>query len=177
MRRVVFPAAREAGVIEVPDFADELGPREVRGRTLVTLTSPGTELNGGFIGAPGAMFPFFPGYASVFEVEAVGAEVDDLSAGAVVLSSGGHCERQQAQRNDVVALPDGLAPEAAVFARLAGVSMSTLNTTTARAPTRVLVTGLGPVGNLAAQIFAGCGYQVTAVFRSARAGRRPCAWA
>ena len=44
-----------------------------------------------------------------------------------------------------------------------GVSMSTLNTTTARPPSRVLVTGLGPVGNLAAQIFAACGYEVTAV--------------
>src|SRR5207237_1254329 len=49
-----------------------------------------------------------------------------------------------------------------VFARLMGVSMSTLTTTTARPPERVLVTGLGLVGHLAAKIFAACGYQVTA---------------
>jgi threonine dehydrogenase-like Zn-dependent dehydrogenase len=44
-----------------------------------------------------------------------------------------------------------------------GVSMSTLNTAAAHPPAGVLVTGLGPVGNLAAQIFARCGYAVTAV--------------
>ena len=66
-------------------------------------------------------------------------------------------------REQVVPIPQGLEPERAIFARLAGVSMSTLNTTTARAPSRVLVTGLGPVGNLAAQIFSACGYSVTAV--------------
>jgi threonine dehydrogenase-like Zn-dependent dehydrogenase len=41
--------------------------------------------------------------------------------------------------------------------------MSTLTTTTARPPARVLVTGLGPIGNLAAQLFAASGYTVTAV--------------
>jgi threonine dehydrogenase-like Zn-dependent dehydrogenase len=43
-----------------------------------------------------------------------------------------------------------------------GVSMSTLVTTAARPPGRVLVTGLGPVGNLAAQVFAASGYRVAA---------------
>ncbi len=41
--------------------------------------------------------------------------------------------------------------------------MSTLNTASARPPARVLVTGLGPVGNLAAQVFSRCGYEVTAI--------------
>lgn len=65
--------------------------------------------------------------------------------------------------DDVVQVPNGLKPGIAVFARLMGVSMSTLNTAAVHAPARVLVTGLGPVGNLAAQIFARCGYRVTAV--------------
>jgi threonine dehydrogenase-like Zn-dependent dehydrogenase len=43
-----------------------------------------------------------------------------------------------------------------------GISMSTLTTTTARPPGKVLVTGLGLVGHLAAQVFAGCGYKVIA---------------
>ena len=41
--------------------------------------------------------------------------------------------------------------------------MSTLTTTTARPPDKVLVLGLGPVGHLAAQMFRSCGYRVTAV--------------
>jgi len=80
-----------------------------------------------------------------------------------VYFAGGHAEFQRAWSTTVVPLPAGLAPETAVFARLMGVTMSTLNTTTARPPSPVLVTGLGPVGNLAAQIFARCGYSVTAV--------------
>ena len=163
MRRIVFPSTHVASVVEMPDLPEKLKPREVRGRTLVTVTSPGTELNGGFLGVPGTPFPFYPGYASVFQVEAVGEEIQDLPLGTVVLSSGGHGAEQQAERENVVPLPAGLAPEVAVFARLAGVSMSTLNTTTARVPSRVLITGLGPIGNLAAQVFAAAGYQVTAV--------------
>lgn len=44
-----------------------------------------------------------------------------------------------------------------------GVTMATLTTTPARPPELVLVTGLGPVGHLGAQIFQACGYQVLAV--------------
>jgi len=42
------------------------------------------------------------------------------------------------------------------------IGMSALTTTTARPPGRVVVTGLGPVGLLAAMIFDSCGYDVTA---------------
>jgi len=160
MRQIAFTAARTADVVDVPDLTGSLKPDEVRGRTLVSLTSPGTELNWGFLGTK---FPNYPGYACVFEVEEMGADVRDLSIGSRVFSSHGHREQQQCACHEVYPLPAGLAPETAVFARLAGVSMSTLNTTTARPPSRVLVTGLGPVGNLAAQIFSACGYQVTAV--------------
>jgi len=41
--------------------------------------------------------------------------------------------------------------------------MSTLATTTARPPNKVIITGLGIVGNLAAQVFLRCGYDVYAV--------------
>ena len=59
-------------------------------------------------------------------------------------------------------LPEGLSPETAVFARMMGISMTTLTTTTARPPAKVLVTGLGLVGHLAAKIFDLCGYEVIA---------------
>lgn len=160
MRQIVFTAHRTAALIEAPDPAGPLEPHEIRGRTLVSLVSPGTELNGGFLGSD---FPWHPGYACVFEVEQTGGEVRDLAPGTAVFASGKHCSHQQTARRDAVPLPAGLAPEAAVFARLAGVSMSTLNTTRAHPPAHVLITGLGPVGNLAAQVFHACGYTVTAV--------------
>jgi threonine dehydrogenase-like Zn-dependent dehydrogenase len=161
MKQIQITAHRTATLAEVPEPDTALAPNEVRGRTVVSLCSPGTEVNHGFLAKAG--FPIAVGYASVFEVEEVGSAVTDVSPGALVFGSGGHASRQRCERRDVTPLPDGLKPETAVFARLAGVSMSTLNTTTARAPSRVLVTGLGPVGNLAAQIFSICGYQVTGI--------------
>ena len=141
MRQIAFTAHQTAEVIKGPDLTEPLKPDEVRGRTLISLTSPGTELNWGFLGNK---FPVYPGYAAVFEVEEVGSEVRDLTAGSRVLGSGNHREFQKASRRDVTLLPEGLAPEKAVFARLAAVSMSTLNTTTARPPARVLNHWLRP---------------------------------
>ncbi len=163
MRQVIFPARETAALLERPSPAEAHGPikpDDVRGRTLVSLVSPGTELNWGYLGNN---FPAETGYACVFEITETGPAVTDLKPGALVFASGPHAELQQARHDQVTPLPAGLAPEIAVFARLMGVSMSTLNTAAAHAPSRVLVTGLGPVGNLAAQVFARCGYQVTCV--------------
>jgi threonine dehydrogenase-like Zn-dependent dehydrogenase len=133
---------------------------ELAGRTIATLISAGTELASAYQATSG--FPRGVGYAAVFEVEAVGSEVNDIQPGNYVFCMGGHRSYQRTKRNGVLPLPHGLAPETAVFARLMGVSMSTLTTTTARPPEKVLVTGLGIVGNLAAQNFANCGYDVIA---------------
>lgn len=160
MKRIVVTAYKTVELVDVDSLTAPLKPNEVRGKTLYSLTSPGTELNYGFLGKN---FPAALGYSSVFSVDEVGSEVTDLPLGTLVLGSGLHQEFQQMFRDSVVPLPAGLDPKHALFARLSGVSMSTLNTTTANPPSRVLVTGLGPVGNLAAQIFSICGYSVTAV--------------
>jgi threonine dehydrogenase-like Zn-dependent dehydrogenase len=74
-----------------------------------------------------------------------------------------HRSYQRFPVTETVAVPSGLAPEWAVFTRLMGVTMATLTTTVARPPALVMVTGLGPVGNLGAQIFQSCGYRVIVV--------------
>lgn len=159
VKRIAFLSANIAGLIDNPEPLPPLQPDEVRGRTLVSLTSPGTETS--LMQLVG--FPFYPGYAAVFQVDEVGGKVTGISAGDKVFGSGPHQEIQTAASNAVAPLPPSLDPKIAVFARLAGVSMSTLNTTTARPPSRVLVTGLGPIGNLAAQIWTRCGYEVTGI--------------
>lgn len=160
MEAVVFTSRRRAK-LQTAEFDDSpLRPTELRGRTMVSLISPGTELNAGFLGES---FPCRPGYAAVFRVEAVGQEVADISRGEVVFTMGGHQSRQRCDRREAVKVPEGLPPATAVAARLMGVSMTTLATTTARPGELVLVTGLGIVGNLAAQIFSACGYRVMAV--------------
>ncbi len=157
---VRFTSPMQAELVTEPLATAELAPTQVAGRTLVSLVSAGTELAcyRGLIGS----FPMGSGYASVFEVERVGAEVADLAPGDCVFCMGPHQLYQRQERAGVAPLPDGLAPERAAFARLMGVTQATLVTTKARPPAPVLVTGLGLVGNLGAQVFAACGYEVTA---------------
>jgi threonine dehydrogenase-like Zn-dependent dehydrogenase len=160
MRAIAFAAKELAELVDWPLDAAPLRADEVAGRTLATLASPGTELNG-YLAERSQ--PALSGYASVFEIDEVGADVRDLRPGDVVFAMGPHASRQRVHRSMAVPVPRGLEPTVAVFCRLMGVGWSTLTTTIARPPDRVLVTGLGPVGNLAAQVFAAAGYEVTAV--------------
>jgi threonine dehydrogenase-like Zn-dependent dehydrogenase len=160
MRQIQFTAPGRAELADVPNLPRPVAPGWVHGKTLFSLVSPGTELNAAY---QGTKFPAGVGYACVFEIEEVGPEVEGLRVGNLVFCSGGHAERQSRPAASVSALPEGLDAADTAFARLAGVSMTTLNTAAARTPAKVLITGLGPVGNLAAQIFQHCGYRVTGV--------------
>ena len=158
MRAIAFTAKQTAELIEVEDDAP-LGAGEVRARTIVSLTSPGTELYSGYFGDT---FPDYPGYANVATVLEVGSDVQGIAPGDVILCAETHREIVRTAAIDATLVPRGLAPETAAFARMMGISMSALNVMTANPPSRVLITGLGAVGNLAAQIFATCGFTVTA---------------
>lgn len=155
---VRFTAREQAELLPYEPDASPLGPNELAGKTLYTLVSAGTEIMGGYLGDS---FPKTPGYAAVFRVEAVGAEVTDLKPGDFAFCMGPHQSRQRVVRNRALPVPEGVKPEHVPFARMLGVSMSTLVTTAARPPDQVLVTGLGLVGHLAARLFAACGYRVT----------------
>ncbi len=155
---IAFTASETAELVTRED-AGELGPAQVRGRSIVTLMSPGTELSGSYTGEH---FPFYPGYAAVFEAEETGAEVTGIAPGQLLFCMGKHQSMQQTEAAATVPVPENLPPEQAVLARLMGVSMTALATTRARPGDKVLVTGLGPVGHLAAHISRRCGYQVMA---------------
>jgi threonine dehydrogenase-like Zn-dependent dehydrogenase len=161
-QRVVFAARERAELVE-EEAPGSLGPDEVGGPGLFTLVSPGTELAVYRGLHTGTQFPCGTGYAATFRVESVGPEVTGLKPGDTAFCMGNHRSHQRARAADAIAVPEGLAPETAAFARLMGVSMSTLTTTAARPPDTVLVTGLGLVGHLAAQVFAACGYDVIGV--------------
>jgi len=137
-----------------------LGANEIRGRTVCTLVSPGTELAWNYAGKT---FPSFPGYAATFVAEDTGAEVKGVSTGDLLFCMGPHRSFQQVEARAARLVPKDLRPEKAVLARLMGVSMTTLMTTTARPGDRVMITGAGPVGFLAAQMFSLSGYDVLVV--------------
>ena len=158
-----FTAVEQAELVEIERDQKPLAPREVAGRMVRSLVSPGTELAGYQGQWTWSKFPLTPGYAAVFQVTDVGSDVNDLRKGDLVFSMGSHQTYQCAPREYVVPLPKGLSPDVAPFARLMCVTMSTLTTTTARPPAKVIVTGLGIVGHLAAKHFSACGYDVLAV--------------
>lgn len=153
---ISITALETAELVEVT-APESLGAEQVRGRTVCTLVSPGTELAWNY---HGQSYPSFPGYAAVFVAEEIGANVKNVSVGELLFCMGPHRSYQQVEARATRVIPKGLAPEKAVLARLMGVSMTTLMTTSARPGDRVLVTGAGPVGFLAAQVFALSGYEV-----------------
>lgn len=153
-------ATEQAELVPTQRNDSPLASDELAGRTLFSLISAGTELASAYTATNG--FPRGSGYAAVFEVEAVGEGIEDIKVGDAVFCMGNHRSYQRMRRQAVVLIPDGLPPEKAAFARLMGVSMTTVTTTTARPPETVIITGQGIVGNLAAQNFAHCGYHVIA---------------
>jgi len=134
-----------------------LAPTEIVTRTIASLVSPGTEGASyqGLLMPSGKerTYPDRPGYANVGEVIATG-EASGFAVGDRVFSMAKHAShaRLDTTRDLVERVPDGLAPEQAVFARLAMVSMSTFRTSPARMGDKAAVVGLGLVGNLAAQL-------------------------
>lgn len=156
---VTFTAREQAALLPT-DPPGALKADQIRGRTLRTLVSPGTELQCHYLGEA---FPTVPGYAAVFEVEEVGEAVAGIQSGDRCFCMGPHRSYQQEAASKVLPVPEGLPSARALLARLMGVSMTTLMTTSARPGDPVLVTGAGPVGFLAAHVFQAAAYPVLVV--------------
>ncbi len=163
MKAVAVTITRKETVELLPvDLPPSIGPNEVRGRTIVSLVSPGTEVHCNYLGL-GGRFPSTPGYAAVFQAEQVGTDAGHIKPGTLLFCMGAHRSVQQLPASDVVPVPEGLAPEEAVLARLMGVTMTTLMTTEARPGDIVIITGAGPIGYLCAHMFAASGYEIVVV--------------
>jgi len=158
IKKIIFKAREEASLATEEMSDAPIGDDEISGSTLVSAVSPGTELAVYRGLLKGGRFPCPSGYAAVFEADRIGCNVKRFKAGDRVFCMGNHQSFQRVRECDAVFVPHALPAERAVFARLMNITMSTLVTTTARPPSRVLVTGLGIVGYLAAQIFQSCGY-------------------
>ena len=137
------------------------GPEDISGRTLFSLISAGTEVNGCYLNPQGWDYPISLGYAAVFEVEAVGEHVRGFSRGDLALCCGAHADLQICHYTGAIRLPDGMEPKQALFARMTAISMATLSRLHVHAGDSVLVVGLGAVGLLAMQAYARCGYRVS----------------
>ncbi len=114
---IVILEKEQASLVEIQP-PETLGPHEVRGKTLYTLISPGTELSGYY---QGSKFPNSPGYAAAFQVESAGSNVESAKSGDLLFCMGRHQSFQQVNAADTVPIPDGLPHEAqATYQQLLG---------------------------------------------------------
>lgn len=149
-----------------------LGEHEVLAQTHYSLISAGTELACLSGVESWFRFPGTPGYASVGEVIAVGSAVSAVAPGDMVYSMGGHQQYQvinTANRRALcVKVRAGLSLPQAVFTRMICVAFTALRISTIELGDYVAVTGLGLVGNFAAQLAALQGGRAIGLDLSAR---------
>ena len=175
-KRLVFPEPRKVDLQQIEVDVDDLGAYEVVVQARRSVISPGTEvahyrgdsLSGALPHAQRRGEPFYPGYAMVGTVLAAGTATG-LAAGTNVLS---HTSHQSLTRFDhrervCVPLPADIDVDVAPFGRLVQVGGISLQLSSARPGDTVAVVGLGPVGNLVAQLANTSGYRVVGVERSA----------
>jgi 2-desacetyl-2-hydroxyethyl bacteriochlorophyllide A dehydrogenase len=172
--RIVFPEPCQVELEDVIVDLRELGPHEVVVQARRSVLSPGTELahyrGDSLVGLPSpaqrSHQPFHPGYAMAGTVLAAGPD-SGFVAGTSVLS---HTPHQSVVRFDprqrvCLPLPAGIDLGIAPFARLGQIGAISLQLSAARPGDTVAVIGLGPVGNLAAQLAQASGYRVVSVER------------
>ncbi|MDC7238896.1 MAG: zinc-binding alcohol dehydrogenase, partial [Spirochaetales bacterium] len=166
MKAIQFTEPWKAELVEMP--FSPIGDTIID--TVCSVISPGTEkaiLSGGEGWAP---LPYIPGYGSVGTV--IEDKTGRFQEGKLVFSYGRHSEIAEAE-TICLPLPEGIDPVHAVFARMAAVSITAVRVSSIELGDRVAVVGAGIVGNLAAQLAALSGADVTVIdpsgFRRERA--------
>ena len=154
--RIIFSAPNRIEVQSAVEALAPLGAHDLLIQTHYSLISAGTEL--ACLSGVEAWFPFpgSPGYASVGEVVDVGGQVTDFALGDMVYSMGKHAQYQRLDTADPRALcvkaPADMDLAQAVFTRMVCVAFTALRVSTIELGDYVGVTGLGLVGNFAAQL-------------------------
>jgi 2-desacetyl-2-hydroxyethyl bacteriochlorophyllide A dehydrogenase len=152
-RKVMFVSPLQVETVEEEFVPAPLGENEVLVQLIYSLISPGTELAMLSGKEEWAKLPLCPGYASVSRIVEAGTGVKDFQIGDVVFHYGSHSEYQVVEVKDVViGVPAGLDLRWVPFTRMATVAFTSVRVSGIELGDKVSVTGLGLVGNLAAQL-------------------------
>ncbi len=156
-KKILVPSPNIAQVV-TDEFDEKLSnSSEVLIKTHFSHISAGTELaciagNESFFSIPGT-----PGYTSVGEIIEIGKDVKDLKIGDMVFTYGPHAEYFKIDVTDrwhgvCVKLPDFIDPELAAFTHMGNIAITALRRSNIELGDFVLVTGLGTIGNIIAQL-------------------------
>lgn len=162
-KSVKFIAQGKAALVSDTERKRPLAEREIFGKTLVSLISSGSERGGYMDYFGGNRYPMDTGYAVVMEVIETGSGVTSVKPGDLAFASAPHRLYNIVSEDETVPVLKGMLPEEAVLCRFPAVSMTTMLRTRIKPIEPVLVTGLGIVGLMCAQMMQHCGYAVYAV--------------
>lgn len=146
-------------------------PNEILIDTEYTFISSGTEL-ANYTGRDPKVFqkgtwcayPWRSGYANVGIVREVGANVTRAKPGDRVFTYGRHASIFRYSQDRLIApVGESIDPAVVAASRMAGVAMTSIIVSEIETNVRVIVFGLGLVGNLAAQMFQIHGCRVIGV--------------
>jgi len=188
-RQIVFTEANKAELLPAQN-PDRLEPGQVRIETCYSLVSPGTELSwySGIqreVAGEKFRYPIYSGYCQSGRVVEASQDVEQFKVGQLIVSGGPHAsqivvsteESEDLPHGDLTKpiqkVPEGIDAKLAPFAKIGEIAMTAIRIAEFSLGDRVLVLGLGMVGNLAAQLFQLAGADVLAVdisdFRISRA--------
>ncbi|MFJ2044930.1 zinc-binding alcohol dehydrogenase [Paenibacillus marchantiae] len=152
-RKIMFARPLQVETVEEDFILPALGEKEVLVKLIYSLISPGTELAMLSGKEEWAKLPVCPGYASVSEVIEVGEGVHHVQPGDAVFHYGQHAEYQVVSIDHVfIKVPEHLDLKWVPFTRMATVAFTSVRVSNIELGDVVGVTGLGLVGNLAAQL-------------------------
>lgn len=152
-RKIIFLSPLHVETV-VEDFnLTTLKENEIFVKLIYSLISPGTELAMLSGKEEWAKLPLCPGYASVSKVIEVGPGVNEYKSGDNVFHYGNHSEYQVLSTTNLcMKVPENLDLKWVPFIRMATVAFTSVRVSQIEVGDFVSVTGLGLVGNLAAQL-------------------------
>lgn len=146
--------AYKKGAVCLEDF--EINPPkkgEVLLEAIYSTVSPGTELAwiNHMVNTPGE-YPYYPGYSTCGKVLEVGEGVVNLKVGDIVVYRWMHTSHITLSADICTKVFEGTSLKDASAYRLASISLQGIRKAQIQVGDQVAVIGLGPIGNLAAQL-------------------------
>jgi 2-desacetyl-2-hydroxyethyl bacteriochlorophyllide A dehydrogenase len=166
-KKVMFLSPWHVETVE-EKCSPKIGARQMLVKKIYTLISPGTEL--AMLSGNEAWFkmPDIPGYSAVSEVVEAGVEINDYKPGDIVFHYGNHSKYEVVQVSGTfLKVPDYLDLRWVPFTRMATVAATSIRVSNIEFGDYVSVTGLGLIGNMAAQLAHAQGATVIGIDLSA----------
>jgi len=157
VKKIIFTNKEKIEVQSQSTNFFPLKPTEILLKNSYSHVSTGTELACLEGKEDWFTFPKVPGYSSVAEILSVGHAIKDFVAGDRVFCFGPHASHYLIDREDrwsgvCVKVPESLSSEQAAFAHMGSIAITALRVSNIELGDRVVVTGMGPIGILAAQL-------------------------